>query len=90
MTRVHTRAHMTHVRTHACRYRNLPTPPTPPSTYIGCYVDHADYDLPVSATKSLDTPDPVGECSLLCANYKYFALEVRACACVCKARPGWG
>ena len=40
------------------------------------------YDLPVSASKSMTTDDPVLECGVLCAGYAYFALEYgKECRC---------
>ena len=66
-------------------YRNLPTPaptPPPPATSLGCFVDHKDYDLPVCATKSMATADPIGECGTMCEGYKFFALENgKECRC---------
>ena len=70
------------------RYKNFPTPaPTPPpaATALGCFRDGGKgkpYDLPVSASKSMTTDDPVLECGVLCAGYAYFALEYgKECRC---------
>ena len=58
--------------------KEIPLPPTPPATALGCYVDRSDEegrDLAWCATKFMTTDDPVAECGGRCLSYKYFALE---------------
>ena len=64
-----------HANIVAVGYKEIPLPPAPPATALGCYVDTHDYDLPVCATKFMTTNDPVAECGGRCLRYKYFALE---------------
>ena len=64
-----------HANIVAVGYKEIPLPPVPPATALGCYADTHDYDLPVCATKFMRTDDPVAECGGKCMSYKYFALE---------------
>ena len=67
-----------HANIVAVGYKEIPVPPAPPATLLGCYVDKSDEegrDLPICATKFMQTNDPVAECGGRCLSYKYSALE---------------
>jgi len=67
-----------HANILAVGYQEIPLPPVPPATALGCFVDKSDEqgrDLPMCATKFMSTDDPIAECGRLCLSYKYFALE---------------
>jgi hypothetical protein len=64
-----------HANILAVGYKEVPLPPVPPATALGCYHDKLEYDLPVRAIRFMETEDPLEECGRLCLGYKYFALE---------------
>ena len=70
----------------AVGYANIPLPPLPPATPVGCYKDgkdeHNGRDLPVCATKKMTTKNPIAECGRMCLQYAFFALENgKECRC---------